>query len=145
MFNNECAPNNEVLCIASYHSDIHSKRVHTNVIVRDMATQEEAEYKVESVVCGHHVYKHMWTPYLGERLSLCVDVENAHDYCAVSVMKDGEMVDHILRHLLRALWHFIAHGGKVVCELIGKSKRGHRLEVPCTYTFTGSAKLFLKS
>ena len=78
-----------------------------------MATQE-AEYKVESVVHGHHVYKHMWTPYLGERLSLCADVGNAHDCCAVLVMKDGEVVGHIPRHLSQASWHFIVHGGGAV-------------------------------
>ena len=41
----------------------------------------------------------MWTPYLGERLSLCADVGNAHDCCAVSVMKEGEVVGHIQRLL----------------------------------------------
>ena len=80
----------------------------------------------------------MWTPYLGERLSLCVDVGNAHDCCAVSVMKEGEVVGHIPRHLLWASWHFIAHVGQVVCEVIRKRERGSGLDLPCTYTFTGN-------
>ena len=43
-----------------------------------MAT-EEAKYILESVVHGHHVYKHIWTPCLGERLSLRAVVGNAHE------------------------------------------------------------------
>ena len=34
---------------------------------------------LESVVCGHHVYKYIWTPCLGERLSLRTDVGNLYD------------------------------------------------------------------
>ena len=39
---------------------------------------EEAEYSLESVVHRHHGYKYIWTPCLGEHLSLCAVVENAH-------------------------------------------------------------------
>ena len=43
-----------------------------------MVTQE-AEYNLESDVCGQHVYKYIWTPCLGAGLSLCTDMGNAHD------------------------------------------------------------------
>ena len=59
-----------------------------------MATQE-AEYSLDSVVCGHHVYKYIWTPCLGERLSLHTGMGNAHDSYHSFGNKRCEMMDHI--------------------------------------------------
>ena len=63
--------------------------------MKHMETQED-KHRLESVVCGNHVYKYIldvatmyiWTPCLGEQLSLCVDVETMlMSYCAVLVIK----------------------------------------------------------
>ena len=47
------------------------------------------EYTIESVIRGHHVYKSIWHPILGEQLTLEREDSNSHDRHAVSVMKGG--------------------------------------------------------
>ena len=44
----------------------------------------EFSFTFESVIGGHHVYKFVWTPFVGEILSL----GNENDPYAVAVMKD---------------------------------------------------------
>ena len=48
-------------------------------IVGVMATQTEETFSIVSVVCGHHVYKPVQTPLLGECLSVRSETENNHD------------------------------------------------------------------
>ena len=40
---------------------------------------------IHSVIRGHHVFKHIWTPYVGEILALQQEVGNEHDRFAVAV------------------------------------------------------------
>ena len=75
--NNEYASNNEVLRIFSYHSVIHGKRVNVSMNVRGDVAQGDTS--LENVVRSHYVYKYICTPCLGEQLSLCADVGNAHE------------------------------------------------------------------
>ena len=93
-----------------------------------MATQTEETFSIVSVVRGHHVYKSVRTPLLGERLSLRSETENNHKY-AVSIVKHGGIVGNLPRELLQTVWHFILHGGHVTCEVTEKRKLGNGLEV----------------
>ena len=61
------------------------------------------EYVMESAVRGHHVYKSVWHPVLGEQLTLERENSNSHDRHAVSVMKDGTIVGHVPRELATTL------------------------------------------
>ena len=94
-----------------------------------MATKIEETFSIVSVVRGHHVYKSVRTPLLGERLSVRSETGNNHDKYAVSVMKHGGIVSNFPRELLWTVWHFILHGGHVTCEVTGKRKLGNGLEV----------------
>ena len=49
-------------------------------------TTTSAQFSVHSVVRGHHVYKKIWTPYLGEILDLHPEVGNKYDRFAVVVI-----------------------------------------------------------
>ena len=40
----------------------------------------------ESVIRGHHVYKDIWTPFVGEILNVQQEVHNAEDRFAVAVV-----------------------------------------------------------
>ena len=42
-------------------------------------------YEKASVVKGHHVYKAVWTPFLGEELSVQPEDHNDHDEHAIAV------------------------------------------------------------
>ena len=36
-------------------------------------------FRMESVVHGHHVYKTVWTPHLGEELETRTELDNQHN------------------------------------------------------------------
>ena len=97
---------------------------------------DEAVYLHESVVRGHHVYKRVWSPVVGEILQLSC---NDHDRFSVSVMKAEFVVGHAPRRLSRTVWHFLRHCGKATCEVTGRRKFGNGLEVPCLYSISSLA------
>ena len=41
------------------------------------------QYEKESVIRGHHVYKSIWMPHMGEELIAKIDDNNEHDQYAV--------------------------------------------------------------
>ena len=94
----------------------------------------------ESVVRGHHIYKVVWTPVIGELLPLRAEDNNEHDNHAVAVVKGDCVVGHIPRSISRVAWFFMTHGGNITCRSTGKRKVGVGLEVPCVYAFSGSVK-----
>ena len=62
-----------------------------------MASQVEAAYCFKSVVRGHHIYKTIWTPSLGEILMVFPEPLNDHDRLAVYIKKDDVIVGHVPR------------------------------------------------
>ena len=81
--NNECAPNNEVFHISSYHSIIHGKcECERQVYVAHGETRSRAQLGKRRI----YVYKYNWIPCLGEWFSpMCT---NRIILC-FSVMKDS--------------------------------------------------------
>ena len=105
------------------------------------AMGEAATWSKESVVRGHHVYKTVWMPYIGQCLRVSREENNDHDDYAISVINtSGTVVGHALRKMSRTFWYFLRHEGEIECEITGRSKRGNGLEVPCTYHCTGQKK-----
>ena len=99
----------------------------------------------ESVIRGHHVFKDVWTPHSGEILLVEKEPGNAHDRRAVALLKaDRTTVGHMPREFSRVFWHYLSHGGKISCEVMGRRKFGKGPEVPCIYKFLGSEKLVKK-
>ena len=116
-----------------------------------MASQDPAatrsgvyQFTLESVVRGHHVYKRIWTPVVGQELQVAVEENNTHDSRAVAVRKGRTVVGHLPREVARSVFFFIKRGGTCKCEITGRRKKGNGLEVPCIYTFTGAHKLAVK-
>ena len=99
------------------------------------------EHEISSVVRGHHIYKTVCNPLVGEMLPLSKEHCNAHDKHAVSVMKGDRVVGHFPKELSRAVWHFLSHGGSAHCKVTGHRKKGKGLEVPCKYIFYGRLAL----
>ena len=102
---------------------------------------ESEECTLESVIRGHHIYKRIWRPLVGEVLTLEREEGNTHDRFAVSLLKDDIVVGHVPLEFSRVFWHFLRHGGTITCEVTGRRKRGKGLEIPCVYSFLGSTKL----
>ena len=52
----------------------------------------------DSVIRGHHVYKTIWTPYIGETLLAQKDPANSHDRRAVAIVTlERAVVGHVPR------------------------------------------------
>ena len=75
-------------------------------------------YSLDSVIRGHHIYKSLWTPFIGETLELkCEEPENVHDRYSVCVMKNGDfIVGHVPRELSKTVWYFLKRGVKVIVK-----------------------------
>jgi hypothetical protein len=104
-----------------------------------MATASDASaactFTQSGVVRGHHIYKEVWTPFIGEELCLQQERYNTHDRFAVTLMKGSNIVGRVPREISRAYWKFLEKGGNIKCEVTGKRKLGKGLEVPCIYKF----------
>ncbi len=133
----------------AYEAEDEATREHVSETLSDsqeggsrMASQvDEGVYSLESVVRGHHVYKRVWSPVMGEQLVLKCEEDNENDSRAVAVLKNDVVVGHMPRETARTVWFFLKRGGTGKCEIIGRRKKGKGLEVPCVYSFSGPDKL----
>ena len=101
-----------------------------------------ARVEVETVIRGHHVYKEIWTPTLGEVLTCRRETDNFHDRFAVVVMKGTDLVGHVPRKISTICSLFL-RSGAVRCEVIGSRQYSADLdqgglEVPCKLIFACS-------
>ena len=51
------------------------------------AVEIRETYPFESVIRGHHVFKLMWSPFVGEILAVKQEKGNRHDRFAVAVLR----------------------------------------------------------
>ncbi len=67
-----------------------------------MASQDTSDlvHTLDSVVRGHHVYKRIWTPTVGEQLQLRPEEDDPR---AVAVLKHGVIVGHLPRKTARTM------------------------------------------
>ena len=52
-------------------------------------------FRIESSVRGHHVYKDVWSPVIGDELLVQVEEHNTFDEFAMAVMKNSDVVGHV--------------------------------------------------
>ena len=79
----------------------------------------EFSFNLEGVIRGHHVYKTIWTPSIGETLSVVVEEGNEHDSYAVAVKKNSDIVGHVPRELSQIFYFFLVHDGTISAEVAG--------------------------
>ena len=87
------------------------------------STRDLAIYCKERVVRGHHVFKRIWTPVVGEVFTVARETGNTADRFAVAVTKDDMVVGHVPREFSKLCWYFLRHGGTIACEVTGRRKR----------------------
>ncbi len=75
-----------------------------------MASQGTSDlvHTLDSVVRGHHVYRRIWTPTVGEQLQLRPEEDNESDPRAVAILA---IVGHQPRKTARTVWFFLKRGG----------------------------------
>ena len=60
-------------------------------------------FEVRSSIRGYHIYKTVWTPYIGETLPCCQENTNGHDPFAVKVLQLSGEDETIVGHLPRKI------------------------------------------
>ncbi len=67
----------------------------------DMAARNSA--RIQSYVRGYHVYKRMWTPFIGEMATTTIENANLHDRYAIAVLESETLccVGHVPREISR--------------------------------------------
>ena len=56
---------------------------------------------LQSVICGHHIYKQIWRLLVGKILTLEREKGNNHDKFAVSLLKHATVLGHVPREFRR--------------------------------------------
>ena len=79
----------------------------------------------ESFVTGHHVYKEVWSPFIGESLNTQMELDNVHDKYAIKVLKNQAVVGHVPREILRYCSFVLNLGGTMDATVTGaRENRG---------------------
>ena len=76
----------------------------------------KCELAVDSCIRGHHVFKSIWTPTMGEQL----EIGNIKGLYAVAVFRDRTIVGHVPRKISAACALFLQREGSIHCVVTGK-------------------------
>ena len=77
-------------------------------LLNSVKTVAMETFQVESCVRGHHTYKDVWSPSLGEVLHSTREIENTKDRYAVAVVRRSTVLCHIPRKIAAASALFLA-------------------------------------
>ena len=105
-----------------------------------MAASETEAYSLDSVVRGHHVYKSVWTPTVGEELCYLKN-QIIHTIVGLFVLKKGYNCRSCATRAIQDCSTFYKERS---CIISGHRKLGKGLEVPCRYNFVGKTKVVKK-
>ena len=124
---------------------------------RGTAMEESGKTTISSCVRGHHVYKDVWDPMIGEKLDCRRESGNVQDRYAVAVVRTHVEPKHKRRHkknTVITVGHlpkkiscvcslFLRRGGTITCEITGNRRHSSDLpqgglEVPCLLVFVGN-------
>ena len=97
---------------------------------------------------SHAVYKTVWIPEIGEKLTTKRERLNEHDRFAVATIKGRLTVGHVPREISKLCCLFMKKGGRLTCTVTGPRRRSTitegGLEVPCSLSFEGPPELLKK-
>ena len=108
------------------------------------------EYAYKACVRGYHVYRSIWTPFVGELLDCARDTGNRHDPYAVKVVNTSrETVGHLPKKISSTCSLFLRKGGTICCKVTGTREYSRDLvqggvEIPCVVVFKGDKCLLEK-
>ena len=99
-----------------------------------------SSFQIESCIRGFHIYKEVWTSFIGERLGCVRERNNREDPFAVAMKRGNETVGHVPCTL------FLRQRGSISCEVTGSRRRSvdlphGGLELPCILTLSGPEEL----
>ena len=125
-------------------------------IINKIVLQDElpiiltVEISHETQIKGHHVYKDIWAPELGEHLEVQCEPENPVDKYAVCLKtSNGAIVGHLKKgksgRFAKTIFYYLRSHPQANCTAKVTGKRfnlgdGEGLQVPCILQFTGERK-----
>jgi len=96
------------------------------------------QFTVKCSVRGHHVYKCIWSPSIGEPFETFCDEENEHSKYAMAVHRNT-VVGYIPREITHTCHFFVKNKREITCEVSGRRQHCTAafggVEVPCLLTF----------
>ena len=102
--------------------------------------------EIQTYIKGHHVYKDIWTPEIGEQLKVRIEPDNCVDKYAVCVEKDKKVVGYLKKgesgKFAKIIFHFLRSDPYSSCistisEKTCNLEDGEGLQVPCQLDMTG--------
>ena len=127
----------------------------THIIVEKICFQEEipiiliTSVELGTYIKGHHVYKEIWNPKLGEELNARIEANNLVDKFALCVEKDGNIVGYLKKGVSgKTVFYLLGSDNYSNCfaKVSGKRcnlKDGEGLQVPC-YLYSTGRKSFVE-
>ena len=75
--------------------DLVENPLHVHAMAFELISAVES-FTIDSIIRGYHVYKDVWSSFIGEMLYCRRDVRNHHDpFAAVAVYKGTTVVGHV--------------------------------------------------
>ena len=92
--------------------------------------------EIDSWITGHHEYKRIWSPVIGQQLICRQYAGNPVDPSAIGVYLDNTLVGHVPRDIKDDILREIRRGFTVTATVTGPrgNTRRRGLEVPATFS-----------
>ena len=81
-----------------------------------------SSYRMESCIRGFHIYKEVWTLFIGERPGCAREKSNREDPFAVAMKRGTETVGHVPPTISCVRTLFLWQRGPISCEATGSSR-----------------------
>ena len=98
---------------------------------------DETVVEFDHYTFGYHDYMDVWTPTIGETLSLHCEPDNPKDTLAVAIMTGEDVIVGHVPELFNRQFYFLQRDGHTgCCEVTGEKINrgiGVGLEIPCKY------------
>ena len=85
-----------------------------------------SSYRMDSCIWGFHIYKEVWTPFIGERIGCARERSNREDPFAVAMKRVTETVVHVPRTISCVCTLFLRQRGSISYEVTGSSNQLRR-------------------
>ena len=85
-----------------YHNSIRQLQRCKTCCTRCWIRLKMSSYRMESCIRGFHIYKEVWTPFIGKRLGCACEKSNRENPFAVAIKRGTETVGHVSRTIWSA-------------------------------------------
>ena len=103
--------------------DLVENPLHVHAMASELISAVES-FTIDSIIRGYHVYKDVWSSFIGEMLYCRRDVRNHHDpFAAVAVYKGTTVVGHVpILKISAASYVFLGKAGATVTGTVTGSR-----------------------